>query len=67
LLLGVFLLSKIDRADTTLVFTYPNFPIDFSSERVPSENIFIKQRFDKEFLNTSFLMISNTFLLLRVH
>jgi len=53
LILIVFLFSKFWSWKDGIVFEYPSFPINFSWEQVPSENFFNKERFDKEFLNTS--------------
>jgi len=45
-----FWTSKVD----DIVLAYPTLPIYFAGEQVPiEENLFIKERFDKEFLGTS--------------
>lgn len=55
LLIGVFVLTKVQKADTALVFSYPEGEIEFSGETVPmqQEDFYNKERFDKEFLLTS--------------
>lgn len=39
-----------------IIFSYPGNDLDFAGEKLPNleENYFIKERFDKEFLNTSY-------------
>lgn len=55
LILGVFFLSKFQKADDTLVFAYPKETIVFAGEEVPMnrDNFYNKERFDKEFLLSS--------------
>ena len=56
LLFWVFLLSKFQKANDTLVFPYPSWMLEFSWEKVPIDGVddfFNKERFDKEFLLTS--------------
>ena len=53
------LISKIlslSPSKNTIVFSYPKWEINFAWEILPTQNdnYFIKERFDKEFLNTSY-------------
>jgi soluble lytic murein transglycosylase-like protein len=47
---------KNNNSQNTIVFSYPGNEIDFAGEKLPDleENYFIKERFDKEFLNISY-------------
>ena len=55
LLAGVFLYSKYWVWNTSIVFEYPEWNIEFSWETVPMwwKDYYNKQRFDKEFLSAS--------------
>lgn len=59
--IGGFLLvfnifPKNEMSKTSLIFTYPKWTLDFAWEPLPdlNQNYFVKERFDKEFLNTSY-------------
>lgn len=59
ILLIVFIkntLNNITQNWDQIIFTYPEWKIDFAWEELPDldENYFIKERFDKEFLNVSY-------------
>lgn len=59
ILLIVFIkntLNNITQNWEQIIFTYPEWKIDFAWEVLPDlgENYFIKERFDKEFLNVSY-------------
>lgn len=47
---------KNNSVNTNIIFSYPWNNLDFAGEKLPSlnENYFIKEKFDKEFLNTSY-------------
>lgn len=53
----VFNISNISQKNgNSLIFTYPKWILNFAWEPLPDldQNYFIKERFDKEFLNTSY-------------
>jgi len=54
-IIWVYFASKFKDADNTLVFKYPENEIQFAWDAIPFEwnNFDNKERFDKEFLNTS--------------
>lgn len=48
--------KNVNKNVNQIVFSYPKWNIDFAWEKLPDldENYFIKERFDKEFLNVSY-------------
>lgn len=48
--------GKNNSVNSNIIFSYPGNDLDFAGEKLPSldENYFIKEKFDKEFLNTSY-------------
>lgn len=52
----VFLLIFPQQKEDSLIFSYPNSPLEFAGVAIPrfEENFIVKERFDKEYLNVSY-------------